>query len=202
MQARIFVSYRRDDVAGDAGRLTDHLQRRFGKRRVFLDIDSIDPGIDFVQALDASLQTTAAMLVVIGPRWASLRDATGTRRLDAPDDFVVREVEAALRRGIPVVPVLMQDAALPAAADLPASIASLATRQTAVIDHDEFRDCCSTSCPQTITLRRCAGPSTVCRQTRSLSARRSASWRDCSDSRQSAVGREGTEALPVSLLSP
>ena len=140
MEARIFVSYRRDDVAGDAGRLTDHLQRRFGKRRIFLDIDSIDPGIDFIQALDASLQTTAAMLVVIGPRWTSLRDAAGTRRLAARDDFVVREVEAALRRGIPVVPVLMQGAVLPAAADLPASIAALATRQAAVIDHDEFRD--------------------------------------------------------------
>jgi hypothetical protein len=137
---RIFVSYRRDDVAGDAGRLTDHLKRRFGKRRIFLDIDSINPGIDFVQALDTSLQTTAVMLVVIGPRWTSLVDANGLRRLDAPDDFVVREVAAALRRDIPVVPVLMQGAALPAADDLPPSIAPLATRQKEVIDHSEFHD--------------------------------------------------------------
>ena len=152
MPARIFVSYRRNDVAGDAGRLTDHLQRRFGKRRIFLDIDSIDPGIDFVQALDASLRETAAMLVVIGPRWTSLRDADGTRRLDAPDDFVVREVEAALRRGIPVVPVLMQGAALPTAADLPASIAPLATRQTAVIDHSEFHDDVERLCDRLATM--------------------------------------------------
>lgn len=137
---RIFISYRRDDAAGDAGRLADHLQRRFGRDRVFLDIDTIDPGTDFVQVLHASLQETAAVLVVIGPRWTTARDAAGARRLDNATDFVRLEVEAALARTIPVVPVLMQGAAMPRADELPVPLASLATRQAAVIDHAEFHD--------------------------------------------------------------
>jgi hypothetical protein len=83
MPPRIFISYRRDDAAGDAGRLADHLHRRFGATHVFLDIDTIDPGTDFVQVLRASLEQTAAMLVVIGPRWTSLRGADGTQRRDS-----------------------------------------------------------------------------------------------------------------------
>jgi tetratricopeptide (TPR) repeat protein len=140
MPARIFISYRREDAAGDAGRLADHLHRRFGKTHVFLDIDTIDPGVDFVRVLHASLQETAAVLVVIGPRWTSLRDAGGTRRLESPDDFVRLEVEAALGRNIPVVPVLVQGAPMPREADLPASLAPLATRQAAALDHAEFHD--------------------------------------------------------------
>lgn len=140
MPARLFISYRRDDAAGDAGRLADHLHRRFGGAHVFLDIDTIDPGTDFVQVLRASLQQTAAMLVVIGPRWTSLRGADGRRRLDDPNDFVRLEVETALGRSIPVVPVLVQGAALPRKEDLPASLAALATRQAAVLDHAEFHD--------------------------------------------------------------
>lgn len=140
MEPRIFISYRREDAAGDAGRLADHLYRRFGADRVFLDIDAINPGIDFVDALHASLQQTAAILVVIGPRWTTLRDAHGTRRLDDAKDFVRLEVEAALGRRIPVVPVLVQGATMPRSEDLPPSLAAFATRQAAVIDHAEFHD--------------------------------------------------------------
>jgi len=135
---RIFISYRRDDAAGDAGRLADHLNRRFGAGAVFLDIETIDPGTDFVTVLQTTLQQTAAVLVVIGPRWISLRGASGTRRLDDENDYVRLEVEKALGRGIPVVPVLVQGAPLPRSEELPASIAALATRQTAVLDHAEF----------------------------------------------------------------
>src|SRR5688572_14998957 len=135
---RIFISYRRDDAAGDAGRLADHLNRRFGAGGVFLDIETIDPGTDFVTVLQTTLQQTAAVLVVIGPRWISLRGADGRRRLDDEKDFVRLEVEKALGRGIPVVPVLVQGTPLPRAEELPASIAALATRQTAVLDHAEF----------------------------------------------------------------
>lgn len=140
MEPRIFISYRREDAAGDAGRLADHLYRRFGANRVFLDIDAINPGIDFVKALHTSLGETAAILVVIGPRWTSLRNADGTRRLDDDKDFVRLEVEAALGRSIPVVPVLVQGAAMPKAEELPAALAALATRQAAVLDHAEFHD--------------------------------------------------------------
>ena len=127
MASRIFISYRRDDAASDAGRLADHLQRRFGKDRVFLDIDTIEPGTDFVQVLHRALEETRAVLVVIGPRWVSARTAEGDRRLEQAADFVRLEVEAALTREVPVVPVLVQGAAVPAAADLPASLAPLAS---------------------------------------------------------------------------
>ena len=140
MPPRIFVSYRRDDAAGDAGRLADHLHRRFGKDRVFLDIDTIDPGTDFVRVLHDSLQETAAVLVVIGPRWTSVRNADGSPRLESAGDFVRLEVEAALGRSIPVVPVLVQGAKMLDAKDLPPSLASLVTRQAATLDHAEFHD--------------------------------------------------------------
>jgi hypothetical protein len=152
MPARIFISYRRDDAAGDAGRLADHLKRRFGPASVFLDIDAIEPGTDFVRVLRASIEQTAAVLVVIGPRWTSLRNADGTRRLDSPDDFVRLEVEAALGRNIPVVPVLVQGAAMPSAADLPGALAALATRQAAAIDHAEFHADAERLCAHLSTL--------------------------------------------------
>lgn len=134
----IFISYRRDDAAGDAGRLADHLHRRFGPGRVFLDIDTIQPGADFTAVLRTSLEQTAAVLVVIGPRWIGARSAGGSRRLDDPGDFVRLEVETALGRGIPVVPVLVQGAHLPRADELPASLAPLVKRQVVVLDHAEF----------------------------------------------------------------
>ena len=140
MAPRVFISYRREDAAGDAGRLADHLNRRFGQARVFLDIDTIDPGTDYDRVLKSSLEETAAMLVVIGPRWTALTKADGSRRLDDPNDYVRREVEAALGRSIPVVPVLVQGAKLPSAADLPPSLAPLLKRQTASLDHAEFHD--------------------------------------------------------------
>jgi hypothetical protein len=140
MPPRIFISYRRDDAAGDAGRLADHLNRRFGKDRVFLDVDTIDPGADFVQVLHNSLEQTAAVLIVIGPRWTSVSGTDGTRRLDSPNDFVRLEVEAALGRTIPVVPVLVQGARMPRAEDLPAPLAALATRQAVTLDYAEFHD--------------------------------------------------------------
>ena len=138
--SRIFISYRRADAAGDAGRLADHLNRRFGPSRVFLDIDSIDPGTDFERALTSSLAETAAVLVVIGPRWTSLAKPDGSRRLDDPGDYVRREVETALGRGIPVVPVLVQGGTLPRREDLPPSLAALVKRQAASLDHAEFHD--------------------------------------------------------------
>ena len=140
MPPRIFISYRREDAAADAGRLADHLSQRFGRDRVFLDVDAIDPGIDFVKTLHASLEQTAAVLIVIGPRWLSASGADGVRRLDSPGDFVRLEVEAALGRTIPVVPVLVQGARMPTAQDLPAPLAALATRQAVTLDYEEFHD--------------------------------------------------------------
>ncbi|ENO85354.1 toll/interleukin-1 receptor domain-containing protein [Thauera linaloolentis] len=123
----VFVSYRRDDSAGFAGRLTDALEQRLGVGSVFRDVDDIRPGADFEAAIEHGLQRVRAVLVVIGPGWlAASRD--GERRLDRADDYVRREIECALMSGKPVVPVLVGGAAMPAAHALPPSLRGLAKR--------------------------------------------------------------------------
>ena len=116
---RIFVSYRREDSAGWAGRLVDDLAEKFGAANVFQDIHSITAGMDFVDAINETLQKTDCALVVIGPFWLSLRDEEGGRRLDDASDYVRLEVATALRRGSPVIPVLVGGAKMPAPASLP-----------------------------------------------------------------------------------
>lgn len=131
----IFISYRRDDSAGEAGRLRDHLAARFGQDQLFMDIEAIAPGLDFTQAIERALAQCQVFVVIIGRRWL---DPAGRRRLADPADFVHIEVAAGLKRDIPVIPVLVQGAHMPAAADLPPPLASLATRQAVTIDHEEF----------------------------------------------------------------
>jgi len=129
----IFISYRREDSAGFAGRLADALEAEFGAGSVFRDVDDIHPGEDFVAAIQRHLERVDSVLVMIGPRWL-VADAQGRRRLDEPDDFVRREIEAALATGKPLIPVLVGGAVMPAEADLPAAIAGLARRQALNLD--------------------------------------------------------------------
>lgn len=128
----VFVSYRRDDSAGFAGRLTDALEQRLGAGSVFRDVDDIQPGADFEAVIARGLEQVHAVLVVIGPGWLAAA-VGGQRRLDRPDDFVRREIEQALASGKPVVPVLVGDAAMPAADVLPAALRGLANRQALVL---------------------------------------------------------------------
>ena len=134
----IFLSYRRDDTAGEAGRLAEHLARRFGQDRVFIDIDTIAPGTDFTTELERALVGTTVVLVIIGRRWLTAADAQGRRRLDVSDDFVRREILTALQRGTRLIPVLVQNATMPTAADLPDALGPLASRQAMAIQHEEF----------------------------------------------------------------
>ncbi|MEO7521616.1 MAG: toll/interleukin-1 receptor domain-containing protein [Gemmatimonas sp.] len=136
----IFLSYRREDTAGETGRLAEHLERQFGANRVFFDIDAIAPGTDFVGALDQALDSTAVVLVLIGRRWLTATNADGTRRIDDPNDFVHREIAKSLERDARVIPVLLQNVSMPSAAELPPALASLATRQAMSIQHEEFGD--------------------------------------------------------------
>jgi len=122
---RIFLSYRRDDAAGFAGRLADGLEMHFGAGTVFRDIDDIRPGEDFVRALDRALAATDVFIALIGPRWAGADGA----RLQDPDDYVRREVASALSRDICVIPALLEGAPMPAAADLPDELTDLQRRQ-------------------------------------------------------------------------
>lgn len=128
----VFVSYRRDDSAGFAGRLSDALEQRLGVGSVFRDVDDIPPGADFEAVIVRWLEQVRAVLVVIGPGWLGAADG-GRRRLDQADDFVRREVEQALASGKPVVPVLVGGATMPAAEALPTALRGLANRQALVL---------------------------------------------------------------------
>jgi TIR domain/Domain of unknown function (DUF4384) len=124
----VFISYRRQDSAGHAGRLFDRLLERLGREGVFMDVAGIDAGIDFVHTLNRAVGSCQLLLAVIGPDWLKSVDSRG-RRLDDPADFVRIEISAALQRDIPVIPVLVGGASLPSAELLPADLASLARRQ-------------------------------------------------------------------------
>lgn len=129
MGLRVFISYRRQDAPAHAGRLYDRLAEQFGADKVFMDVDAIRPGAVFTTSIEQALNGCDVFLAVIGRSWLTIADQDGTRRLHQPDDYVRRELEAALGRDIPVVPLLVEDAAMPVAIDLPASIAGLALRQ-------------------------------------------------------------------------
>jgi TIR domain len=134
----IFISYRREETAGQAGRLYDRLSGRFGAGRVFMDVDSIAIGVDFTTAITEAVSGCDILLALIGREWLTLTDSRGQRRLDDPDDFVRVEIEAALQRDIRVVPVLVEGAVLPQAADLPTSLRLLVRRQALMLSHVGF----------------------------------------------------------------
>lgn len=126
--AKIYVSYRRDDSGDASGRIYDRLEPKYGREEVFKDVDAIPFGVDFRRVLTDEVDKCDVVLVVIGRQWVTNTDDHGHRRIDNPGDFVRIEVEAALARGIPVIPVLVQDAMMPQERDLPSSLASLVHR--------------------------------------------------------------------------
>lgn len=134
----IFISYRRDDSAPYAGRLYDRLSARFGDASVFMDIDQIEPGEDFVEVIRRKVGACETAVVLIGKGWLAASDAQGRRRLDDPEDFVRLEVAAALQRGVRVVPVLVGGAAMPKADQLPEPLAPLARRNAVEISDSRF----------------------------------------------------------------
>jgi eukaryotic-like serine/threonine-protein kinase len=132
----IFISYRRSDNPDATGRIYDRLVSEFGKSRVFKDVDSIPLGQDFRGHLNNVVGDCAVVLAIIGPRWTDARNSAGNRRLEDSDDFVRIELEAALVRDIPVVPVLVGHAAMSGISDLPASLASMVFRQSIEVRPD------------------------------------------------------------------
>ena len=137
--AGIFISYRRDDSAGHAGRLYDRLCDHFGLDQVFMDIDTIRPGRDFVDAVRQAVGGCDGLVAVIGPEWLTIPDASGARRLDDPKDLVRQEIAIALELGIRVVPVLVQGAQMPGAAEVPDGIKELARRNAQELSDRTFR---------------------------------------------------------------
>lgn len=125
----IFISYRRDDSAGHAGRLFDGLKERCGAEHVFMDVTDLRPGQDFAVELEQAVGRADCLLALIGPRWLEMIDASGRRRIDDPDDLVRREIASGLAKGATVIPVLVHGAAMPRAAQLPEPLQPLVRRQ-------------------------------------------------------------------------
>ena len=136
----IFVSYRRQESKHFAGRLYDRLADQFGKGQIFIDVDTIELGVDFAEAISRAVAACQVLLAVIGPTWLTITDEQGRRRLDDPDDIVRLEVEAALARDVRVIPILVEGARMPRRDDLPESLAGLARRNALLIRHENFRD--------------------------------------------------------------
>jgi hypothetical protein len=134
----VFISYRRQDSEGWAGRIHDRLTERFDDDQVFMDVDTIKPGDDFREVITQKVSTCQVLLAVIGPHWLD-QDQGGQRRLKAPDDILRLEIAAALERGIRVIPVLVQGAVMPKPKDLPDDLARLAGRNASTLHHESFR---------------------------------------------------------------
>jgi hypothetical protein len=127
--AGIFISYRRSDASGYAGRLYEGLVKRFGKSRIFMDIDTLQPGLDFGRALDDAVAGCDVLIALIGPGWLTAANADGHFRLENPGDYVRLEIATALsREGVRVIPVLVGQASLPKAEALPEELRSLVRR--------------------------------------------------------------------------
>ncbi|MGZ9190087.1 MAG: YARHG domain-containing protein [Nitrospira sp.] len=140
MDGSIFISYRRGADCGFAGRLYDRLEHSFGRQRVFMDVDSIAPGEDFVAVLESRVAECDLLLALIGRGWLTATDMAGHRRLDNPNDFVRIEIAAALAQGKRVIPVVIDEVSMPPAAELPEALRPLARRNAIQIRHDRFRD--------------------------------------------------------------
>jgi len=134
----IFINYRREDGHGPAGRLFDRLARKFAKHEIFMDVDAMKPGIDFAKQIDEQVSKCAVVLAVIGPGWLNSTDEKGQRRLDRPRDHVRIELATALKREIPVIPLLVNGTAMPSEDDLPEDLKSLTNRHALELRHSRF----------------------------------------------------------------
>jgi hypothetical protein len=137
---KIFISYRRRDDPGGAGRLFDALNEAIDPDRLFLDVDSIEPGQDFEDVIEDRVAKSAVLLAVIGQHWVDASDDHGNRRLDNPQDYVRMEIETAMKQNKRVIPVLIGDARMPAAEVLPESIRKLARHNAVMLRYERFHD--------------------------------------------------------------
>jgi uracil-DNA glycosylase len=136
--SRIFINYRRQDSEGHVGRLFDHLTRHFESGDIFMDVDSIRPGADFVQTLEDAVAACDVLIAIIGPQWLNAADDAGNRRLDQWNDFVRIEIASALKQNKLVIPVLVGRATMPAPDALPDDLVGLARRNAIELSHQRF----------------------------------------------------------------
>jgi hypothetical protein len=133
---RLFISYRRSDARGTAGRLSDTLSAYFGDERVFRDIENIEGGADFADVIEQNLQGADAVIVLIGPDWLFTKNANGQRRLEDPADWVAEEIAQAIQLKKPIFPVLIDGASMPRPEELPEKLKPL-TRYNAISVSDD-----------------------------------------------------------------
>ena len=133
----VFISYRRKENSGDARSLRDPLVKHLGKRRVFMDVESIRPGEDWIKAISRALAKCGVMLVLIGDQWGQVRSDRDAPTGDT-NDYVRLEIDAAFDRGIPIIPVLLQDAVMPRHADLPDTLLRLSHLQAIRVRPEAF----------------------------------------------------------------
>jgi hypothetical protein len=143
-EKRIFISYRRSDTAGHAGRLYDYLKDYFGEERLFYDVDTIKPGVDFERKIRTELEDSGVVLVMIGDRWLDVKDANGNKRLDDSHDYVRLEVEAALLKNVTVIPVLLQGVSMPSGNELPEPLSDLSRRNAIRLSDENWNPDLST----------------------------------------------------------
>jgi hypothetical protein len=135
----IFISYRRDDSEGEAGRLSDDLAEIFHEDSVFMDVNAIQPGRDFRKAIDESIHKCSVLLAIVGQNWLDTKNGQGQRRLDDESDFLRLEIASALQRDIPVIPVLVRGARMPRAEQLPEDLRELAYRNAVELTHARWK---------------------------------------------------------------
>lgn len=135
--ASVFISYRREDGAGFARAMYDRLAQEFDATQLFMDVAAIEPGVDFVDAIDAAVARCDALVAVIGKQWLEIAGPAG-RRLDDPADYVRVEIATALRRDVRVIPLLVNGAEMPAAEDLPEPLQALARRNALELSTTRF----------------------------------------------------------------
>ena len=142
MSGQIFISYRREESRWSARSLRDRLCRDFGPKQIFMDIDAIALGEDFVEAIETTVAECDVLIAVIGNNWLTSKDGHGNRRLDNPEDFVRMEIGAALKRKIRVIPVLVDGALMPQSTDLPEDLRPLVRRNALLITDTSFDGDC------------------------------------------------------------
>jgi hypothetical protein len=134
----IFISYRREDAAPWAGRLYERLAREFPRNQLFIDVDAIEPGLDFAHVLEQQVSACDVLLAIIGSGWVEARNKEGLRRLDDPKDFIRIELDAALKRDIRVIPVLIDGAMMPSEDELPGPLKPIVRRNAVQVSHVSF----------------------------------------------------------------
>jgi Caspase domain/TIR domain len=136
--AGIFINYRREDAPGVAGRLFDRLAANYSRREMFMDVDAMKPGLNFVKQIDEQISKCDVVLAIIGPAWLTAVDDRGQRKIDKPRDYVRVELAAALKREIPVIPLLVNGTAMPSEDELPEELKSLPHRHSLELRHSRF----------------------------------------------------------------